>query len=93
MSTGRDEAPERADEQVAEEVNRERALCRGYIVFGTDPTVAPDEHGYRDVFATEARRARQAMAKVRPLASERRLRAFLATGVYRHELSNAHWVP
>lgn len=88
MSTGRDDPPEQADEQLVERVNRERALRRGYIVFATDPTVAPDEHGYRHVFATEACTARQAMAKVRPLASDRGLRAFLATGAYRHELPN-----
>lgn len=81
------------NEQLVEQVNRERALRRGYIVFATDPTVAPDQPGYREAFATEARTARHAMARVRPLASDRRLRAFLATGIYRHELLNARWVP
>ncbi len=30
---------------------------------------------------------------VRPLVPGRRLRAYLATGQYRHELANARWIP
>ncbi|MGI8595946.1 MAG: hypothetical protein ACR2LY_01485 [Thermoleophilaceae bacterium] len=78
-------------ERVAE-VNAERAARRGYLVFATDPSVAPDEHGYREIYATEARTPGQAIAKVRPLAEGRRLRAYLATGTYREELADARWV-
>jgi hypothetical protein len=34
----------------------------------------------------------QAIAKVRPLADGRRLRAFLTTGKYRDEVVEARWV-
>lgn len=34
----------------------------------------------------------QAIAKVRPLAEGRRLRAYLATGAYCHELVEARWI-
>ncbi len=44
-------------------------------------------------FATEARTPHQALAKIRPLAGGRRLRAFLSTGTYRDELPNARWIP
>ena len=74
------DAYERSDGRVAEQVNQERALGRGYLVFATDATRAPDESGYREVFVTEARTADQAVAKIRPLADGRRLRAYLATG-------------
>ncbi len=74
------------------EANAERARRRGYLVFATDPTIAPDQSGYREVFATEAKTPHQAMAKVRPLAEGRRLRAYLATGTYRQELADARWV-
>lgn len=75
-----------------EEVNAWRAARRGYLVFATDPERAPDEPGYRKVYATEARTLAEATAKVRPLAEGRRLRTFLATGTYRSELANARWV-
>lgn len=54
-------------ERVAE-VNAERATRRGYLVFATDPTISPEQAGYREVFATEAKTPNQAIAKVRPLA-------------------------
>jgi hypothetical protein len=72
--------------------NAERASRRGYLVFATDPNMAPDEPGYREVFATEARTPNKAIAKVRPLARGRRFRAYLATGTYRDELAEARWV-
>ncbi len=75
-----------------EQVNAERATRRGYLVFATDPSVSPEEPGYRDVFATEAGTPNQAIAKVRPLAEGRRFRAYLATGTYRDELADARWV-
>ena len=75
-----------------DEVNRERALRRGYLVFATDPELAPGEPGYREVYATEARTPGEARAKVRPLAEGRRLRTFLATGKYKHELIEARWI-
>jgi len=72
--------------------NAERASRRGYLVFATDPDKAPEEHGYREAYATEARTPNQAIAKVRPLAEGRRFRAYLATGTYRDELADARWV-
>ena len=74
------------------DINAERAARRGYLVFATDPEVSPDAPGYREVFATEARTPNQAVAKVRPIAEGRRLRAYLATGRYRDELADARWV-
>ncbi len=74
------------------DINAERAARRGYIVFATDPEVSPDEPGYRETFATEAKTPHQAMAKVRPIASGRRLRAYLVSGRYRDELADARWV-
>lgn len=78
-------------ERVAE-VNEQRAARRGFLVFATDPQRAPDESGYRDVYATEARTPGEAAAKVRPLAKGRRLRTYLATGTYKDELAEARWV-
>lgn len=75
-----------------QQANERRAARRGYLVFATDPALAPDEAGYREVFATEARTPSEAAAKIRPLAPERRLRTFLATGRYRDELVEARWV-
>ena len=75
-----------------EAANEQRAARRGYLVFATDPERAPDESGYREVFATEAKTPREATAKVRPLAEGRRLRTFLATGTYKNELADARWV-
>jgi hypothetical protein len=80
------------EQERVERVNSERAEGRGFIVFAVEPTIGPDEPGYRRVFATEARTAGKAMAKVRPLVPSRRLRAYLATGVYRDELAEAEWV-
>ncbi len=74
------------------QANERRAARRGYLVFATDPERGPDEPGYREVFATEAKTPGEATAKVRPLAAGRRLRTFLATGTYRHELADARWV-
>jgi hypothetical protein len=78
-------------ERVAE-ANAQRAARRGFLVFATDPERAPDEPGYREVYATEAKTAGEAAAKVRPLAEGRRLRTYLATGVYKDELVDARWV-
>ena len=74
------------------DANERRAARRGYLVFATDPERAPDEPGYREVYATEAGTPNQAMAKVRSIAEGRRLRAYLATGRYRDELAEARWV-
>lgn len=74
------------------DLNAERAARRGYLVFATDPDVSPDDPAYREVYATEARTPNQAVAKVRPIAEGRRLRAYLATGRYRDELAEARWV-
>lgn len=82
---------EQERERVAE-ANAERATRRGYLVFATDPTISPEQSGYREVFATEAKTPNQAIAKVRPLAEGRRFRAYLATGTYRDELAEARWV-
>jgi hypothetical protein len=78
-------------EQVVE-ANEERVNRRGFIIFATRPGGDPDAAGYREVFATEARTAADAMRKVRPLARGRRLRAYLSTGRYSDELPNARWV-
>ena len=82
---------EQEREQVAE-ANAERATRCGYLVFATDPTISPEQSGYREVFATEAKTPNQAIAKVRPLAEGRRFRAYLATGTYRDELAEARWI-
>ncbi len=82
---------EQERERVAE-ANAERAIRRGYLVFATDPAISPEQSGYREVFATEAKTPNQAIAKVRPLAEGRRFRAYLATGTYRDELAEARWV-
>ncbi len=86
-----------ADELEAErdhvrKTNAERSSNRGFIVIATDPTISPDEPSYREIFATEARTPNQAINKIRPLAGGRRLRAYLATGSYKHELPDAQWV-
>ena len=73
-------------------INAERASRRSYIVFATDPEVSPEDPGYRKAFATEARTPSQAIAKIRPIAGDRRLRAYLVTGRYRDELADARWV-
>jgi hypothetical protein len=75
-----------------DQANARRAARRGYLVFATDPERAPDEPGYREVFATEAKTPGEATAKIRPLATGRRLRTYLATGTYRDELAEARWV-
>lgn len=82
---------EQERERVAD-ANAERASRRGYLVFATDPDISPDESGYREVYATEAKTPNQAMAKVKSIAEGRRLRAYLATGRYRDELADARWV-
>jgi hypothetical protein len=82
---------EQERERVAD-INAERASQRGYLVFATDPDISPDESGYREVYATEAKTPNQAMAKVKSIAEGRRLRAYLATGRYRDELADARWV-
>ena len=73
-------------------INAERARHRGYLVFASDPSLPPDHPGYRKVYATEAMTASRAAAKIRPLASGRRLHVYLATGKYKHELVDARWV-
>lgn len=80
---------ERARVEVA---NQRRARRRGFIVFATDPSVDPDAENYRQVYATEADTPAKAVAKVRPLAEGRRLRAYLATGHYSDQLADARWV-
>jgi hypothetical protein len=86
-------AQELEDERTRlEYANRQRASRRGYLIFATDPDKAPDERGYREVYATEAGTPAEATAKVRPLTHGRRLRTFLATGTYRDELADARWV-
>lgn len=73
-------------------VNEVRARRRGFLVFATDPSVDPDAPEYRQVYATEADTPAKAVAKVRPLARGRRLRAYLATGHYSDQLAGARWV-
>jgi hypothetical protein len=86
-------AQELDDERArVQQANEQRAARRGYLVFATDPDRSPDEPGYREVFATEAKTPGEATAKVRPLAEGRRLRTYLATGTFRDELAEARWV-
>jgi len=86
-------AAELEDERTrVEKVNQERVARRGYLVFATDPKRDPDQPGYREVFATEAKTPGEATAKVRPLAEGRRLRTYLATGTYKDELPEARWI-
>lgn len=73
-------------------VNETRARRRGFLVFATDPTADPDSPDYRQVYATEADTPAKAVAKVRPIAEGRRLRAYLATGTYSDQLADARWV-
>ena len=73
-------------------VNERRARRRGFLVFATDPEVDPDSPDYREVYATEADTPAKAVAKVRPLAHGRRLRAYLATGHYSDQLAEARWI-
>ncbi len=80
------------ERQQLESVNAERAARRGFIVIATDPSLHTESPEYREVFATEAKTPNQAIAKVRPIADGRRLRAYLATGTYKHELADARWV-
>lgn len=80
------------ERHLLDEANERRAARRGYLVFATDPNRAPDDPGYREVYATEAQTPGEATAKVRPLAAGRRLRTYLATGTYRDELADARWV-
>jgi hypothetical protein len=80
------------ERQRREHINAERASRRGYLVFATDPNLHPDDPDYRKVYATEAKTPAQAVRKIRALAEGRRLRAYLATGTYRHELADARWV-
>jgi hypothetical protein len=81
-----------AERERVERANERRARRRGFLVFATDPSMHPDDPDYREVYATEARTPAQAMAKVRPLAEGRRLRAYLATGHYSDALADARWV-
>jgi len=82
---------EREHERITK-ANEERSRRRGYLVFATDPNISPDDPGYREVYATEARTPDQAVAKIRPIADGRRLRVYLATGTYKDELADARWV-
>jgi len=75
-----------------QEVNASRVERRGYLIFATDPERGPDDPGYREVYATEAKTPGEATKKVRPIADGRRLRAYLATGSHREELADARWV-
>lgn len=75
-----------------DQANRARSERRGFLVFATDPGAAPDSPDYRRVYATEEKTPARAIRKVRPLAPGRRMRAYLATGQYRHELAHARWV-
>jgi hypothetical protein len=89
---GRAQALEEERRKVAA-INAERAASRGFIVIATDPRVTTDSPDYRETFVTEAMTPNQALKKIRPLVAGRRLRVYLATGVYKHELANARWVP
>ncbi len=80
------------EQERVDAVNEQRARRRGFLVFATDPSIDPDAPEYRQVYATEADTPAKAVAKIRPLASGRRLRAYLATGHYSDQLAEARWV-
>ncbi|MBA2460335.1 MAG: hypothetical protein H0V45_00975 [Actinobacteria bacterium] len=80
------------EQERVDAVNEQRARRRGFLVFATDPSIDPDAPDYRQVYATEADTPAKAVAKIRPLASGRRLRAYLATGHYSDQLAEARWV-
>jgi len=82
---------ERENKRIAE-INAQRVRNRGYLVFATDPSKGVDSAEYQQVYATEARTPNQAIAKVRPLAEDRRVLAFLSTGKYWGEVVDARWV-
>jgi hypothetical protein len=84
--------PQTFPSRASGEINAERVRNRGYLVFATDPSKEVDSAEYQQVYATEARTPNQAIAKVRPLAEGRRVRAFLSTGKYREEVVEARWV-
>lgn len=71
-------------------VNHQRPASR--LVFATDPARSPGDADYCDVHVIEARTPGEAAAQVRPLAVGRRLRTYLATGIYKRELADARWV-
>jgi len=69
-----------------------RRDARGFIVFATDPDRV-GEDDYKLVFACEARTRADAESRVRPLVGQhRRVAAYLASGKYRDQLSEARWV-
>ena len=75
-----------------EQANERRAARRGYLVFATDPDVHPDEPGYREVFATEAKTPAQAIREG-PAAGGRPAAAGVpGHGHYSDELAEARWV-
>lgn len=75
-----------------EQTNTQRAARRGYLIFAIDPDRSPAEPDYEQVYATEARTPNEAAAKIRPLASGRRLHTYLATGTHKDQLPDARWV-
>ncbi|MCB0865540.1 MAG: hypothetical protein KDB58_07500 [Solirubrobacterales bacterium] len=74
------------------QVNARRASGRGYVVIATDPDRHPDDAGYRVSFTTEARSPNEAISKVRRVAGDRRLRAFLMSAKYEVEIAEATWI-
>ena len=81
----------RAGERADRKDHAERARRRGYLVFATDPTVSPEDPGYCET--TPPRQGLPTKQRASPpLAAGRRLHAYLATGKYKHELADAHWV-
>lgn len=86
-------ADEEESERVrVERINAARAGQRAYVVLATDPKIDATLDDYRLVYLTEAATPAKAVAKVRPLAEGRRLRAYLASGQYRELVPRARWV-
>ena len=75
-----------------ERATRGEPRAVGYLVFATDPERAPEEPGYRKGVRDRGETPAEVAAKVRPLAEGRRLRTYLATGMFTDELADARWV-
>lgn len=74
------------------QTNARRAAGRGYVVIATDQDRHPDDAGYRVTFTTEARSPNEAISKVRRVAGDRRLRAFLMSAKYEADIAESTWV-
>lgn len=81
-----------AEQQEVVEATRKNRESRTFIVFATDPAkVGRDD--YKLVFACKARTPNEAENKAQDhVGGERRVLAYLASGKYRAQLPEAHWI-